>query len=263
MAIEIDLSGRTALVCGASKGIGAQTAIHLAQAGAQVVLVARSEDGLAKTLELMPSPSTHKTLSLDLLRTEEIAERVTAAAEPCNSPISILVCNTGGPKAGPLHQADLEELQQGFQAHVLANQALLQAVLPGMKSEQYGRVINVISTSVKIPIPNLGVSNTIRGAVANWAKTLSAELGPFGVTVNNVLPGYTQTERLEALVEAASKRLSKSKEDVVELWKAKVPAGRFADPAETAAAITFLASPVAGYINGINLPVDGGRTGSL
>jgi 3-oxoacyl-[acyl-carrier protein] reductase len=263
LPVQIDLTGKTVLVCGASRGIGAQTAIQMAEAGAQVILVARSKEGLGATLEKMPNPSGHKVLSLDLMKTRESPAAVQAVATDCHQPVSVLVCNTGGPKAGPLDEADFEELENGFRAHVLANQALLQTVLPGMKDLKFGRIINVISTSVKIPIPNLGVSNTIRGAVANWAKTLSVELGQFGITVNNVLPGYTETERLDTLLEAAGKRMGKSRDEVVALWRAKVPAGRFADPAETAAAITFLASPLAGYINGVNLPVDGGRTGSL
>ena len=263
MAVEIDLTGKTALVCGASRGIGAQTAIAMAEAGAQVILVARSEDGLKGTLQKMPNSEKHQCLSLDITKTSEIAGSVKSAAANCEAPVSILLCNSGGPKAGPLSEADTDQLATGFQAHVLANQALLEAVLPGMKSLEYGRIITVLSTSVKIPIPNLGVSNVIRGAVANWAKTLSMELASSGITVNNVLPGYTETERLDVLVEAAAGRMGKTEEEIVALWKSKVPAGRFADPSETAAAITFLAAPLAGYINGVNLPVDGGRTGSL
>ena len=261
MAVNLDLSGHRALVCGASKGIGAQAAIMMAEAGAKVTLVARSEEGLKATLENMPNSSEHTVLPLDLSDTDSIKSKVeqTVGSEP----YTILVCNTGGPKAGPLSEADTENLESGFRMHVLANQKLLEAVLPGMKQKEYGRIINVISTSVKIPIPNLGVSNTIRGAVANWAKTLSMELGSFGITVNNVLPGYTQTERLEALIAAAAGRLGKSEDEVIKMWKGKVPAGRFGDPKETAAAISFLASPMASYINGVNLPVDGGRTGSL
>lgn len=261
VVVNIDLSGHRALVCGASKGIGAQSAILLAESGAKVTLMARSEDGLKKTLEQMPNRGQHQLLPFDLM----ITEGIRAAVENTigSDPYSILICNTGGPKAGPLSEADAENLEAGFRMHVLANQKLLEAVLPGMKQKEYGRIINVISTSVKIPIPNLGVSNTIRGAVANWAKTLSMELGTFGITVNNVLPGYTQTERLEALISAASSRLGKSEDEIIAMWKGKVPAGRFGDPKETAAAITFLASPLAGYINGVNLPVDGGRTGSL
>ncbi|MEO0336565.1 MAG: SDR family oxidoreductase, partial [Pseudomonadota bacterium] len=239
------------------------TAVLMAEAGAQVILAARSEEGLKKTLERLPRSDTHQIISLDLMQTLEIAGKVKAAEEKCNQPITVLVCNSGGPKAGPLSEAGVDDLEQGFRAHVLANQTLVQAVVPAMRDKGYGRIINVISTSVKIPIPNLGVSNTIRGAVANWAKTLSMELGGFGITVNNVLPGYTKTQRLDALVGAASQRLGKSEDEIVELWKSKVPARRFADPKETAAAIAFLASPHASYINGVNLPVDGGRTGSL
>jgi 3-oxoacyl-[acyl-carrier protein] reductase len=140
---------------------------------------------------------------------------------------------------------------------------LLQAVLPGMKASGYGRIVNVISTSVKEPIRNLGVSNTIRGATASWAKTLAGELGAFGITVNNVLPGYTQTQRLEQILNDRTKATGKSSAEIEQAMLATVPVGRFAKPAEIAAAIAFLASPAAAYINGINVPVDGGRMQSL
>jgi len=139
----------------------------------------------------------------------------------------------------------------------------VQAVLPGMKRAGYGRIINIISTSVKQPIPGLGVSNTIRGAVANWAKTLAGELGPFGITVNNVLPGATCTARLDALIEGKAKKAGVTVAEIGEQMKAAIPARRFAQPEELACAVAFLASPSAGYINGINLPVDGGRTSCL
>lgn len=177
-------------------------------------------------------------------------------------PVSIWLNNTGGPKAGPLSEASPDEMERAFRGHVMSSQVILRTLLPGMKSVGYGRIINVLSTSVKIPIANLGVSNTIRAAMANWAKTLAAELGPSGITVNNILPGYTETPRLESLASGAAKN-GKSEADVKQEWAAQIPLRRLGDPRETASAITFLASPAAAYISGVNLPVDGGRTGSL
>ena len=177
--------------------------------------------------------------------------------------IHILINNTGGPPPGPISAASEDVFQQGFANHVLVNALLVRLLLPGMRSAGYGRIINVISTSVKVPIPNLGVSNTIRGAVANWAKTLSLEVARDGITVNNVLPGFTKTPRLEALIRNSAKKLGQEEAETAAAWAASVPAGRFAEAEEVAAAIGFLASPAAAYINGINLPVDGGRTGCL
>lgn len=259
--LNIDLSGHRALVCGASKGIGAATAKAFAQAGARVTLAARSLSELESLRAELPGDG-HQALELDLSQTDKIVSRLESTGLE-NDPYTILVCNAGGPKAGPIAEAEAESFLQGFQTHVMANQTLVQVLLPGMKQKNYGRVINVISTSVKVPIPNLGVSNTIRGAVASWAKSMANELGPLGITVNNVLPGFTETQRLDALIGAAGKRLGKTDEEVVTMWKNSVPARRFAKPEETAAAISFLASPMASYINGINLPVDGGRTGTL
>jgi len=162
-----------------------------------------------------------------------------------------------------LLDAEGENFTLGLQAHILSAQKVLKVLVPQMKEFGQGRLINIISTSVKIPIPNLGVSNTIRGAVASWSKTLSLELGPSNITVNNVLPGYTTTSRLSALIDGAGARLGKSTDEIEKMWKAKVPMARFGAPEEVAAAVGFLASDEASYINGVNLQVDGGRTGSI
>ena len=177
--------------------------------------------------------------------------------------VHILINNTGGPAPGPAHLAKAEEFLLAFQAHLINNHQLMQLCLPGMKQAGYGRIINIISTSVKIPLPNLGVSNTIRGAVGNWAKTLANELAAFGITVNNVLPGATATERLTGIIKNKANKFNISEEDAREEMKAEIPAKRFAQPEEIAYAAAFLASPAAAYINGINVPVDGGRTGNL
>ena len=235
---------------------------ELAERGAKLVLLARNQSKLSAVRDSLPRASEHHLLVPDLGNSVELSERLMNLVKEI-SPIEILVCNAGGPKAGPVLEADPESFMTAFRTHVVANQILVQKLVPFMKERGYGRIINIISTSVKIPIPNLGVSNTIRGAVASWAKTLANELGVYGITVNNVLPGYTATERLEVLKENTGKRLNQSVSAVEEMWKASIPLQRFADPRETAQAVAFLASPQASYISGVNLPVDGGRTGCL
>ena len=261
--LEMDLSlhGRTALVCGASKGIGRACALQLAGQGAAVVALARSGDALTDLLEELPG-NGHHALPADLNDRSTLAHRIEALLKERGS-IGVLVCNTGGPPGGPLLEADEAAWLGAFGQHVLVNALLVRLLAPGMAATGFGRVINIISTSVKAPIPNLGVSNTMRGAVASQAKTLAGELAADGITVNNVLPGYTATGRLQSLIDGAATRQGRTGEDVSREWQATVPAGRFGRPEEVAAAVGFLASPAAAYINGINLPVDGGRTPSL
>ncbi len=256
--MDLQLTNTNALVGGSTQGIGKATAIALANEGVNVTLIARNEDVLKQVLSELPGPGQHSYIVADFSKPEELAEALTN-----NHKFHILVNNTGGPKSGLIHEADLEEFQNAFNMHVICNQILVKACLPFMKSENYGRIINVISTSVKEPIPSLGVSNTIRNAVANWAKTLAGELGQFGITVNNVLPGFTDTARLHQIIKAKAKREGTSDAEMEEIMKNYVPAKRFAQPEETADAIVFLASKRASYLNGINLPVDGGRTKSL
>ena len=256
-----DLNGKYALVCGASQGIGAACALELATLGARVILLARNESNLKVTVAALPGTG-HAILSADLGDRVQLREKISQLLTG-TGPIELLVCNSGGPKGGPLTDATEEEFIRAFEGHVLANMLLVNQLLPGMKIKKYGRVINIISTTVKAPLENLGVSNTTRGAVASWAKTLSLELAPFGVTVNNVLPGYTKTARLEALIESTALRAGKPQSEIEATWKATVPSGRFGEAKEVAAAVAFLATPAAAYINGINLPVDGGRTRSL
>lgn len=259
--LKIDLTGYRALVCGASGGIGAETAKALAASGAQVVALARNEARLQQLVKSLPGGG-HQVLVADLSQPNSWLNPLQAILKT-GGPIEILICNAGGPKGGPLIQAEPQEFLANFQTHVLANQILAQTLVPGMRERQYGRIINVISTSVKVPIVNLGVSNTIRAAVASWAKTLANELAADGITVNNVLPGFTETDRLASLAQAAAERTKVSVSQVYENWRATIPAGRFAQASETAASIAFLASPLAAYVNGVNLPVDGGRTGCL
>lgn len=261
--MEIRLDQKTAIVCGSTAGIGKQTAHMFASAGARVILVARNEDKLKATLAELPQVSgvNHDYVAADFSKPEELKNAIDKFV--ATNPVHILINNTGGPPAGWLIEAPVDALESGFAQHIKCNQILAQACVPHMKKAGYGRIINVISTSVKAPIDFLGVSNVIRGAVANWAKTLSNELGPDGITVNNVLPGFTATERLDAIITGKAQRAGHSEEQAAQIMKGYVPARRFAQPEEVAAAITFLASDKAGYINGINLPVDGGRTKSL
>ena len=261
--MNLDLSGKTALVCGSSQGIGKAAAIELAELGANVILLARNEERLKEALGDLPSRSgqRHRYAVADFqhqTQVQEVADKLVA-----ENPIHILINNTGGPPAGKASDASIEELRIAFNNHLINNHILAQTLMPGMKKEGYGRIINVISTSVKQPLPNLGVSNTVRGAVANWAKTMANELAEFGITVNNVLPGATDTARLNSIVSNKAQKSGKSEDAVKSAMAAEVPAQRVGMPEEVGAAIAFLASPAAAYINGINLPVDGGRTKSL
>ncbi len=262
--MKIDLKGKRAMVCGSTAGIGKAVALQMAEAGATVTLVARNEEKLKGVLAELENGEgqKHSFLVADFSKPEAlkiVVENHMATAKPYH----ILLNNTGGPPAGKAVEAELDDFERAFRSHLMCNHVMAQALVEGMKAEKYGRIINVISTSVKIPLNGLGVSNTIRGAVANWSKTLSNELGEFGITVNNVLPGATETERLTSIISNKASKTGKSEEEVANSMRAQVPAGRFAQPWEVAAAATFLASPLASYINGINVPVDGGRTGSL
>jgi 3-oxoacyl-[acyl-carrier protein] reductase len=260
----IDLTGKNAIVCGSTQGIGKAIALQFAASGANVVLVARNEESLRGVLRELKADKkqNHNFIVADFSEPESFREKIKNYVSE-NPPVHILVNNTGGPKGGEIHKAETSEFESAFRNHLICNQIMVQAVCEGMKKEKYGRIINIISTSVKQPIKNLGVSNTIRAAVANWSKTLSAELGPFGITVNNILPGATKTERLYSIFDARSKASGKSVEEIKAEFLAEIPAGRFAEPDEPAYAAAFLASPLAGYINGINLPVDGGRLNCL
>ncbi len=261
--MDLDLTGKHALVCGASHGIGKAAAIELAALGANVTLLSRTDASLKKALAELPQGGAqkHTCIAIDMNDHAALAEKVSSAAKA--DPILIVVNNTGGPPGGQASAAKAEEFTAAFSQHLLANHTILQAVLPGMKAAKYGRIVNVISTSVKEPIRNLGVSNTIRAAVASWAKTLAGELGSFGITVNNVLPGYTKTARLEQILGDRAKATQQNEAAVEKAMLATVPAGRFADAHEIGSVIAFLATPAAGYINGVNVPVDGGRTQSL
>lgn len=261
--MNIDLTGKKAFVCGSTQGIGRASAMVLAELGANITLIARNEDELKKTLAALPLKSQkHDYIVADFSDPETLRQKVDAYIKS-NGPIHILVNNTGGPPGGPITNATSSEFLSAFTNHLLCNQHLAQATLEGMKSSGYGRIINIISTSVKLPLKGLGVSNTIRAAVGNWAKTWANEVGAFNITVNNVLPGATGTGRLKSIIESKSSKTGSSITDIETEMMEEIPMKRFAAPEEIANAVAFLASPAASYITGINLPVDGGRTGNL
>ena len=262
--MDLNLSGKNALVGGSSQGIGRASAMELAALGANVTLLARNEGALKEVMATLPTSlgQKHNILVADYAQPQELKARIHELLQTIPA-FHILVNNTGGPAPGPAHLATEEQFLLAFNQHLICNHILVQALIPGMKDAGYGRIINVISTSVKQPIPNLGVSNTIRAAVANWSKTLSLELAPFGITVNNVLPGATYTGRLQAIISNNAEKKQQSLDDAQAHMEKEIPMGRFASPEETANAIAFLASPAAAYITGINLPVDGGRTACL
>jgi 3-oxoacyl-[acyl-carrier protein] reductase len=261
--MNLSLTGKTAVVCGSSQGIGFAIAKELALLGANCILLARNPDSLEKAVAQLKADAnqSHQFFTADFSDPESVRKAIETIVAA--QPIHILVNNTGGPAAGPITEAKEEAFINAFQQHVVCNHILTQAVLPGMKSDGYGRIINIISTSVKIPLPNLGVSNTIRGAVASWAKTMSNELAPFGITVNNLLPGSIQTGRLDSLIQKTAEQKSISKDAAVEEMKNSIPMKRIGEPEEIAAMAAFLASPAASYITGTSIRVDGGRTGSI
>ena len=258
--MNLDLTGRTAIVCGSTQGLGYASAVELALLGANVVLFARNEEKLKDAVKTLDSSNgqVHDYLVADfsnITEVKQVIEKFVAGGGRAE----ILINNTGGPARGKLMDETAGAFLQAFNAHLVNNHHLLQALEPGMKAANWGRIINIISTSVKAPLANLGVSNTIRAAVANWAKTLATELGPFGITVNNVLPGFTKTVRADYIIEKRVKDTGKSEEDIMAELVKEIPVGRIGQPEEFGAAVAFLCSPAAAYINGINLPVDGGR----
>jgi 3-oxoacyl-[acyl-carrier protein] reductase len=261
--MDLNLTGKHALVCGGSDGIGRAAAHELALLGADVTVLARRADALQQVADALPrnGAQQHGWIAADVSQTDALRAQVQALA--AGKPVHILVNNTGGPPGGQIHVAEATAFVDAFQRHLLANHALVQSVLPGMQGARWGRIVNVISTSVKEPIAGLGVSNTVRGAVASWAKTLSRELAAQGITVNNVLPGYTETGRVDQIVRDRARAEGKSEEQVIAAMRAGVPAGRFAKPGETGGVIAFLCSPAAAYINGVSLAVDGGRMQSI
>ena len=261
--MNLDLTKKNALVCGSTQGIGKASAIALADLGANVTLIARDEAKLKEVVSELPNKyQDHHYIVADFSNADEVGRKVADDLKRVGT-YHILVNNTGGPAGGAVFSASIDAFEKAFTQHLKCNHILAQTVVPGMKEVDYGRIINIISTSVKQPLDGLGVSNTIRGAVANWSKTLANELGEYGITVNNVLPGATSTERLSEIIKNKAAKTGKSTEEISRSMKNSIPAKRFAQPGEIANAVAFLASEAASYINGINVPVDGGRTKSL
>ena len=262
--MNLNLENKTALVCGSTQGLGWASAYELSLLGANVILMARNETKLKESVARLDTSKQqkHSYVVADFSDVNKVIEAITSYVDAGKS-AQILINNSGGPSGGSALSSSLDEFKQAFNNHLLCNHALVQSLVPGMKQSGYGRIINIISTSVKQPIPGLGVSNTIRAAVANWSKTLATELGPFGITVNNVLPGFTKTVRADYVIQKKVAESGKSQEDVLKELVGEIPARRIGLPEEFGAAVAFLASPAAAYINGINLPVDGGRLGCL
>ena len=263
--MNLDLTGKNAIVCGSTQGIGKAIALELALMGANLILIARNEEKLVATLKELDTTKgqEHHYIKADFSVPSHLKLVLDEYIEINETQINILVNNTGGPAGGPIQNAKTDEFLSAFNNHLICNHILVQAVKDGMVASGYGRIINIISTSVKQPLNGLGVSNTIRGAVANWSKTLANELGEHGITVNNVLPGATDTVRLKAIIENKAAKTGNSVDAIKQEMANQVPMKRIAQPEEVANAVAFLASPAASYINGINVPVDGGRTKSL
>ena len=261
--MNLSLENKIALVCGSTQGIGLASAIELSNLGATCVLMARNEVSLQVAVKQLSTTfnQQHSYLIADFDKPETVKTAIEKFIE--NNAVQILINNTGGPASGAIVAANEDEFLNTFNRHLICNHILAKAVISSMKAAGYGRIINVISTSVKIPLPNLGVSNTIRGAVASWSKTMANELGQFNITVNNVLPGATATQRLKGIIEVNSGKKNKTIDEIEDEMKKEIPMKRFAEPNEIANAVAFLASPAASYINGISVAVDGGRTGSL
>tara|TARA_B100000945_G_C20316788_1_gene565607 strand:+ start:28 stop:813 length:786 start_codon:yes stop_codon:yes gene_type:complete len=261
--MNLDLKNKTAIVCGATQGIGLGIAKELAKEGVDLILIARNKEKLINCVNSLKNPSKHSFICVDFSKPSELKKMLGNYFNKHKRIVHILINNTGGPKSGPIESATTEEFVNAFNMHVLCNQILCSFVIPGMKKLGYGRIINIISTSVKVPISGLGVSNTIRGAVANWAKTMANELGEFQITVNNVLPGYTKTGRLKSLFEKMSSSQNKPIKEIENNIISNVPLKRLGAVTDVANIVIFLASEKASYISGVNIPVDGGRTGSL
>lgn len=261
--MNLSLEGRNAVVCGSTQGIGLAVAEELAMLGANCILIARNEESLKTAVHTLDIAlrQQHDYLVADFTNTKDVKKAI--EEHVARHPVHILVNNTGGPNPGPVINARTEEFDNAFQQHLINNHNLAQAVLPGMKAAGYGRIINIISTSVRIPLQNLGVSNTIRAAVASWAKTFSNEVAQFGITVNNILPGLTDTKRLAEVIAAMAKARGVEEDAVKKEMISSIPARRLGNAEEIANVAAFLASPAASYVNGVSIPVDGGKTGTI
>lgn len=261
--MHLSLEGKNAIICGSSQGIGLAIAEELALLGANCTLMARNESTLQAALQTLDIAlrQQHGYLVVDFSKPDAVKKIIEEHIK--KQPIHILVNNTGGPPAGSVLDVNEDDFRLAFDQHLVCSHILVRACLQGMKDAQYGRIINIISTSIRIPITNLAVSGTVRGAVASWAKILSNEVGQFNITVNNILPGFTKTQRLQSLIEGNAKKRGVDASVVEEGMVHEIPMRRFAEPSELAAVAAFLASPAASYVNGVSIPVDGGKTGTI
>jgi 3-oxoacyl-[acyl-carrier protein] reductase len=261
--MNLSLKEKNAVVCGSTQGIGLAIAKELALLGAHCTLIARNGDTLKKVIRDLDTSmgQHHGFLVADFSKPDEVRTIIDEYVK--DHPVHILINNTGGPPAGMIMDAKEEDFLRAFNQHLICNHILTKAFVPSMKKEGYGRIINIISTTVRIPLKNLGVSNTIRGAVASWAKTMANELGQFNITVNNLLPGNISTQRLASLIDTNAKMANTEAEKVEQSMKNEIPMKRFGEPSEIAAVAAFLASPAGSYVSGVSIPVDGGKTGSI
>ena len=258
------LKNKHAIVCGSSDGIGKASALKMAQQGCEITLVARNRRKLEATLSLLNNEQgqIHQIICSDFNDPDNLKKDVGSYLGSLDKPVDILLNNSGGPHGGPLIEADESEFRDAFERLLICNQIMAKAVFPRMKEKGSGRIINIISTSVKQVIPGLGVSNTIRGSVAQWGKTLAIELGQYGICVNNILPGYTATSRLDELAAAKADSSGVTPDKIRSSWANKTSLQRLGTPEEIAATVVFLASDESSYITGHNLSVDGGRFGA-
>ena len=254
----MNFKGASVVVCGGSDGIGKSCAILFANNGANVTIVARDKSKIENVINSLNNDQgqSHNSVCVDFNDPHELQRVI---HDKLDKEIDILINNSGGPHGGLLEDSSLEEFKVAFDRLMLSSQVISTFALENMKKQKYGRIINIISTSIKQVIPGLGVSNTIRGAVAQWGKTLALEVGEYGITVNNVLPGYTKTDRLAELSLEKSKALNITQDKIEEIWAESTALKRLAMPEEIAHSILFLASDKASYITGHNLAVDGGR----
>jgi len=261
--VNLSLEGKNAVICGSTQGIGLAIAEELALLGANCTLMARNEESLKEVIHNLDTTlrQEHNYLVADFIKVDEVKRTIEEHVQ--HHAVHVLVNNTGGPPAGAVVDAKEEDFLKAFNQHLICNHILTTAVVHSMKKEGYGRIINIISTSVKIPLSDLGVSNTIRGAVASWAKTMANELGQFNITVNNLLPGSITTQRLATIIEQTAKKRNVVIDVVEKNMKDQIPMKRFGEPSEIAAVAAFLASPAASFVNGVSIPVDGGKTGSI
>ncbi len=256
--MDLELRDRVSLVCASSKGLGRAVAEALAQEGCRVAICARSSQALRAAGEDIRRKTAAQILPItaDLMSETDI-EHLVDVVERAWGPIEILVNNAGGPPSGPFQQHTMEEWQKAVQLNLLSAVRLCRRVIPSMKQRRWGRIINITSITVKQPVDTLILSNSVRAAVVGFAKSLANELGPYGILVNNVCPGYTKTERVIRLAEAQATG-EKSPKEIYQAWERLIPLGRLAEPEEFAALVAFLASERASYITGTTIPVDGG-----